>query len=431
MNRKLTMVIICLVTISLFVIAGLKMYEGFTGNSTGVTDVAKGKDKKKDKDKEKAQPTVDINQIRKDVLSQADVLYSGYFYNEAIELINQTPNIKNTETDEFITKCDTAVKGLVEYTGEVHHVFFHSLAVYPELTFDGDYKAEGYNMWMTTSDEFSKMLPLLQKNNFILVDIKDMYTLENDVVKEKKLILPKGKKALIISIDDVNYYEYMKGDGFANRLVINDKGDVVTEVITPKGETIQTYDGDVMPILDEYVKEHPEFSYRGAKGIMAVTGYEGALGYRISDLKGQELTDALTELNAVVNRLKETGWHFASHSYTHNNWFGDLTISMKELKSDVKRWKQFIVPGVAETELYIAPFGTLLSGDRFDYIVKEGFNIYFPVGKGGGTTYTKNSMIQYRYNLDGYHMYDDAEYINKTFFNVKKVLDKKRPKKTW
>ena len=44
--------------------------------------------------------------------------------------------------------------------------------------------------------------------------------------------------------------------------------------------TVVTGDYDVVPILDSFIKEHPDFSYHGRKGILAMTGYDGVLGYR-------------------------------------------------------------------------------------------------------------------------------------------------------
>lgn len=35
-------------------------------------------------------------------------------------------------------------------------------------------------------------------------------------------------------------------------------------------------------LLDDFLDQHPDFSYRGARAIIAVTGYQGAFGYRIS-----------------------------------------------------------------------------------------------------------------------------------------------------
>ena len=71
----------------------------------------------------------------------------------------------------------------------------------------------------------------------------------------------------------------MKNDGFASKLVIDENGDVANEIITPEGTAVISRKADVMPILDDFVKEHPEFSFNGTKGIIALTGYEGALGY--------------------------------------------------------------------------------------------------------------------------------------------------------
>ena len=44
--------------------------------------------------------------------------------------------------------------------------------------------------------------------------------------------------------------------------------------------TVSVGDYDVVPLIDRFVEEHPDFSYRGAKGIVALTGYNGILGYR-------------------------------------------------------------------------------------------------------------------------------------------------------
>ena len=38
----------------------------------------------------------------------------------------------------------------------------------------------------------------------------------------------------------------------------------------------------MVPLIDAFVKKHPDFSYRGAKGTLALTGYNGVLGYRTS-----------------------------------------------------------------------------------------------------------------------------------------------------
>jgi len=95
-------------------------------------------------------------------------------------------------------------------------------------------------------------------------------------------MVPEGKKPFVLSIDNVNYYEYMANDGFAKRLVLDENGDVKNLYVDAGGnELIGNY--DIVPILDDFIKQHPDFSLRGARGIVGVTGYEGVFGYRVND----------------------------------------------------------------------------------------------------------------------------------------------------
>ena len=322
---------------------------------------------------------------------------------------------------------------LIKYEGPVHHVFFHSLIAYTDLAFDNDGQSNGYNYWMTTVSEFKNMLPQLLERGYILYDITELIEPDpndsNKIIK-KDIYLPEGKIPLIISIDDVNYYEYMKNDGFASKLVIDNNGEVANEIITQNGETIISREADVMPILDDFVKEHPEFSFNGAKGIIALTGYEGALGYRITDLKDNELEQAIKDATIVADKLKENGWKFACHSYTHNQYFKNYTVTMNQIKYDTERWKKYIEPVVGKTNIYISPFGIRFkpTDERYRYLVNEGFNIFCPVQKTPELSLYKDNVIMTRFNLDGYSMFNREEYINENYFNVVDVIDKARPK---
>ena len=351
-------------------------------------------------------------------IEQAKVLASGYFYDEALALLDNSQYKDDEQIVALKNEINTQKNQLVKYDGQFYHVFFHSLIVYPELAFDGDYMHEGYDMWMTTVSEFKNMLPQLYERGFVLYSMKD-------IQKGKDVMLPPGKKPLIISIDDVCYYDYMKNDGFADRLVINEDGEVACEVRTPEGETIVTYDGDVMPILDQFVKEHPDFSYRGAKGVVALTGYEGAFGYRITDLEGEELSKAQEEVKEIATVMKENGWLFACHSYTHNDYFKDGGVAYDTLVKDTQRWEDTIAPYVLNPDIYISPFGYhLKEGDnRLGYLSADmGYTYFCPVSTAMRTIFTEDgTVIQERFNLDRFNMRNQKEFINKTFFDVDSV----------
>ena len=353
------------------------------------------------------------------VLSKAKELSNGYFYKEALDLIENS-GYKDKKLEGLKEEILNSKSKLCEYDGQVYHVFFHSLIVYPELAFDNDYKHEGYDMWMTTVSEFKNMLPELYERDFILYSLKDIKAGE-------KIIIPEGKKPLIISIDDVNYYDYMDPDGFCDKLVVGDDGYILTNVKTPDGKVENTKDGDVMPILDEFVKEHPDFSYRGAKGIVAVTGYEGAFGYNFIKAEGEEKEKLTKEATEVATALKNTGWLIACHSYTHNDYFKDGNVGMDDLSYDTNRFKERIFDVVLQPDIYISPFGYHLGeGDeRLKYLKNMGYDYFCPVSNAMRTIKTEdNVIISERFNLDRFNMRTKKEFINKTFFDVDKVYYK-------
>lgn len=367
-----------------------------------------------------------------EIIEQAQKLALGYFYDEAEELVR---DIEGEEADAVRQMCQSGRDSLVPYTGKLYHVFFHSLIIDTSLAFDNvGHSAEGYNMWMTTQSEFKKMLPLFLENGFVLYDITDMVEFdEQGNARAAQILLPEGKKPLVISIDDVNYYDYMKTDGFADRLDVDENGRVVTIVKDANGVESVTYDGDVMPILDSFVDEHPEFSFRGAKGIVAQTGYAGAFGYRITDLElysPEEGRAMLEKVRQVAEALRNSGWQISSHSYTHNQYWNTKSITMDQMSYDTGRWKNEIEPYVGDTNIFISPFGVNFDNSdvRFRYLVETGgFHIYCPVGSGMNTWFDGDVMFQERLNLDGYTMITHPERVSKYFFDPALVLDPSRP----
>ena len=111
------------------------------------------------------------------------------------------------------------------WDGIVEHLFFHPVVAYPELAFDGDAQANGIDDYMVTADEYRKILQSVYDKGYVLVDIGDVWsetTGEDGTPKmvRNTLYLPEGKKPLVLSYDDTNYYEYMLANGFTYKLVI-------------------------------------------------------------------------------------------------------------------------------------------------------------------------------------------------------------------
>ena len=160
-------------------------------------------------------------------------------------------------------------EGYVPWNGVVEHLFFHPVIAYPELAFDGDAQANGLDDFMVTVDEYNKILQSCYDKGYVLVDIADVWseTAGEDgqpQMVRNTLYLPEGKKPLILSYDDTNYYPYMLENGLAYKLIIGEDGKIASWGLDPKGEEVVSRDLDAIPILDKFVEEHPDFSPFGA-----------------------------------------------------------------------------------------------------------------------------------------------------------------------
>lgn len=303
-----------------------------------------------------------------------------------------------------------------EYNGPVRHIFFHSLIVYPKKALADTGNINGYKDNMLTVGQFQQALNQLYKNNFLLIDGKLLYSLSgNGGIRENKLFLPAGKKPLIISVDDLSYYSYMENGGFARKLVLD--GNIVkTEVLTPQGNIVITDNGDVVPIIDAFVKEHPDFSLNGAKGIIGLTGFEGILGYR-TQLKGRRGNLERRSVVPVVNALKDSGWMFACHSYGHDQNYLNGTASLAFLKTDIALWASEVEPLVGPTNIFIGPFGQVFTDKdvRRKMLVDKGFNVLYGVGTDGYLKFFNNHLVMNRTDIDGYRIAHNPEKLYELF----------------
>lgn len=267
------------------------------------------------------------------------------------------------------------------------------------------------------------MLPLLMERGYVLVHISDLYDVDaQGNVTAKELYLPEGKRPLLISIDNVGYPESRKKDGFASRLILDDKGEVTAVIRNLEGVEVVSRTAEVFPIVDDFVKAHPEFSYRGAKGMVGITGSWGVMGY------DPKIASESAEAKKIANRMKETGWQFVSHSYTHaqGKYFSENS-TLEGVKEDTELFKKWIVPIIGDSNVFIAPFGVTVKGDLYQYFIDEGYSFYLNVDRRSQPIILGKSVLMPRINLDGFVMNRDKAYITEHFFDVDKVYDSRRP----
>ena len=309
------------------------------------------------------------------------------------------------------------------YEGPVLNIFFHPLVARPETAFRGSRK-EHFLEWYVTAGEYKKILYELYKKDYVLTDIKELYEVTNTTGRKrvtlKKPYIPQGKKPMILSIDDLSYYTFARQQATIHKLVIDNNNRIAGWTANGSGGEL-SYDLDAVTYLEEFIRMYPDFSIRGARGIIALTGFEGVLGYRTHALNAPDYKEEKENAIKVANRLKEIGWHFASHSWGHP----DLTeISLTDFINDTRRWDREVRPLLGDTDLYIYPYGTGVEHieEKHRELRDRNFNVFFSVGPGFNFRQRSNYIYFERRNIDGFYF---REYKNRTdrLFNIEDVID--------
>ena len=387
-------------------------------------------------------------------IKDASRLAAQYDYDAAIAKLEA---VKAQDTS------GAAAKAIEEYTAakatlvqadvmQIPHIFFHSLIVDTKLAFNsGKDKVEDYNRAMTTVDEFNKIIQQMYDRGYVLVSLHQMAEFDEASGKMTpgKIMLPPGKKPFVLSIDDMSYYAYMMGDGFATKLVIGDDGRLTNEMEMKDGSF--TYGSfDVVPLLNDFLDVHPDFSYRGAKGAIALTGYDGIFGYRTDQdyyLKEHLLSDQARWIDAhpnfdynkdiedakvIAKAVRDDGWELATHSWGHRDM---NTNTFEKFVVDMEKWINRVENLIGETDIVIFPFGTdiasvapyTMDNQKYAWLQEHGFHYFCNVDANQPWVQLGDIFLrQGRINADGYMMYHHPEKL-KAFYDVESVFDKARP----
>ena len=447
--------IICTVVAAVLLVVCIKWQPWkYLGPSTPASNKVEGNKDDKQTKEQKKQATI----------AEAELLAAGYAYDEAVAKLK---TIEGYEKDEAIQQKITDIEAekatcVPVKIEEVTHIFYHSLVVDPDRAFanqDKDPQAAGNNQWMTTIEEFNAITQEMYDRGFVLVSIHDLYEVTTDengkeVWTPGEILLPPDKKAFVLSLDDLSYYHAYDNYGYATKLIIDENGDVMNEYTDAQGNTtIGAY--DCVPLLDQFVKAHPDASYKGAKGIIAMTGYNGVLGYRTDKTYNLSDPDCDSHQKAwikahpdftlekereaakkVADAMKANGWEFASHTWGHIR-AGDRSLGA--IQVDHKKWKENVEPIIGPTDTIIYAHGQDIQGPgeysssnaKYQYFREQGFRIFCSVDSTKYQTFMGEDYIrQGRRNLDGYRIYKNsigAQNNVSDLFDAAEIIDPKRP----
>ncbi len=399
-------------------------------------------------------------------LEAAKLLAAGYDYDGAIALLQAVPGYEsNAEISAALADIEASKNACVAVdVTTVPHIFYHSLINDTDRAFNvevlGQGAVDGMNAWMTTVEEFDKITQTMYDNGYVFVRLRDLVVQSTDengnvsFAPNTALMLPPDKKPVVLSVDDLSYYHSYEAAGYPDKLIIDENGSVKCHYVTSDGvEHIGDY--DVVPRLNSFLAEHPDGAYKGARGLIALTGYNGVFGYRtdadyelrenLMDDQGQWLAahpdfnrqTEIAEATRIAEALKAEGWEFASHTWGH------LSVTNKtvdELRADNEKWVSNVQNIVGPVDTIIFAHGNDIGdwqdyspdNEKYQYFKSAGYNFFCNVD--GSQPYwvqIRNDYVrQGRIDLDGYMLYQSSlgeTTVIDDMFLASQVFDQRRP----
>jgi len=456
-RRKRAMIVRAVVLGVLVVIIAV----GAVGITFGVRKAQDARAEKKAEQERLIQAEEQANVERQKKIEEAQRVAISYDYDKSIELLK---SIEGYDKDANIIAAIAgyeATKSTLKPVNidNVTHIFYHSLIVDSAKGFAGsDSTAAGFSQWMTTVDEFNAVTQQMYDNGYVIVGLHDLInqTVDDDGVvhfTKATINLPEGKKPVVISMDDLSYYHSYDGRGIASKMIIGADGKPTCEYIEDDG-TVSVGAYDYVPLLDKFIEENPDASYRGAKATIALTGYDGILGYR-TDIayktqenisEGQRAwleanpdfnwDQEREEATKVADAIKANGWTFASHTWGH---IRVGSSSLEHIIEDTERWEEYVAPLIGGTDTIIFAHGEDLAdwrdytmdNPKFEYLKSKGFNIFCNVDSAQYYVQVRDSYLRMgRRNIDGYRLWQDvhngADRLS-DLFDATTILDPARP----
>jgi len=386
-----------------------------------------------------------------ELLAEAALLAAGYDYDTAISKLENFNGDKSKypEMEIRLSEYKQQKSLLIAHNdpAAIPNLSFHVLVADPSRTWTNSELGGKYNRNFVTTGEFELILEQLYNNGYVLVDmdsfIAETVTGETITYSSMPLYLPDGKKPVMITETMVNYYNYMidsnddgapdkDAAGFATKLVVQN-GEVKAAMVNSAGETV-VGNYDLVPILEDFIEEHPDFSYHGARALLAVSGYEGIFGYRtnkdVIDSKGQAYYDSeVAAAKEVVAALKEAGYEFASYTYA-DEAYGNKDATT--IQKDISKWTAEVLPilGTCDTLVYAKTSDISANGDyttsKFNVLYDAGFRYFISHTTGNPSCKIAGNYVrQLRIMVTGTQMAHAANTYAK-YFDSQSVLDSTR-----
>ena len=315
-----------------------------------------------------------------DLKTRAAAMATAYDYENAMKLLaGYSGGLANhKELMGLYNRYKDALSELVVWDklSEIPNLSFRTLVADLNKAAADPNRGSRYSSRYITTGEFSKILEQLYENGYVLVSLYDfavpVTAADGSVgVNRTSIRLPEGKKPILLTQEGVNYYSHMEScGGFADALTLNANGELTCRL----GENEGAF--DLVPVLNAFLAEHPDFSYEGARATIAVSGYEGLFGMTL---------DQSDAIRAVADKLRSQGYDIACYTYADMEYADFGAAGVQE---DLEKWTAQIKPLLGDIDILVYPTGgdikgrEAYAGSKYDTLHNYGFRYYVGVDNG-------------------------------------------------
>lgn len=273
---------------------------------------------------------------------------------------------------------------------------FCVIAVKPLVEQPSEYTGSDHDDRMT-GEEFDALLDRLYRAGFVLVDAAETVDEKGSF---RAFTVPADKTPFVFLVEDFNMDEARSSGGIAGLVPAKD-GTINGTFSIP---FLSDGPFEERPLgaparLERFVANHPDFAFNGARGVLAMSFQNGALGFPLTseqatlqfnrlqrmgaDLPG-ECPDNVTitsRLNRLLDRLSDCGWHIAAQGFTRPS-VPDL--SLEELKEELHKMATLPAP-FNQLDIFCYANGNhaLSMPEKTTQLAEGGFHLHI----GGGATH--------------------------------------------
>ncbi len=327
-------------------------------------------------------------------------MFANKYYSAKLlldRLFDAFPN--EEEIQEKLQICNEKIPSkLVVWEDLVENIAIRPLVADTVKAKSGAYKVFA-ETGMLTPKEFENLLYELYENNYVLVSQSLFHDYPEDY---SQVVVPEGKKPVVMIFEEFQYSTRYTESGSVEQMVYHEESNQFSSRKKANLKDSEADDLDPVNILEKFLVEHSDFSFDGAKAMIAINVDENILGYMINEKQLQNdnaarkqfelephiLTDRtqeeknkfftlqLEDLKVLLNGLSKNGYQFANATYSGQNL---RELSETDFELEITEWEDIMKPLIGTVDAFLFPVGAHVyeNSEKLEFLMNSGYcNFY-------------------------------------------------------